>query len=71
MIIQEKVVDHLTISYETNVVHYRVATITRDDATNEEVAPRQFWRIALSSTSDLSAVPDNVKAVCAVVWPQT
>lgn len=57
-------VDQITVK-EYGIVFYREATrVLRDDV---EIA-KTYHRSSLFPGQDLTGVPDNVAAICAVVW---
>ncbi len=61
---ETKTIDQITIT-ENGTVLYREATrILKDD---EQIA-QTYHRSSLAPASDLAGVPENVVAICNVVW---
>lgn len=64
MITETKVIDQITVT-ENGIVLYREATRIIKDG--EQIA-QTYHRSSLAPASDLTDIPDNVAAICNVVW---
>lgn len=63
-ITETKIVDQITV-IEDGAVFYREATrVLREDV---EIA-KTYHRSSLTPGQDLTGVPDNVAAICNIVW---
>ena len=61
---ETKVIDQITVT-ENGIVLYREATRILKDG--EQIA-QTYHRSSLAPASDLAGVPENVVAICNVVW---
>tara|TARA_B110000977_G_scaffold175941_1_gene231136 strand:- start:257 stop:514 length:258 start_codon:yes stop_codon:yes gene_type:complete len=61
---KETVVDQITVT-ENGIVLYREATRIMEDG---EQLSQTYHRTSLTPAQDLTGVPDNVVAICNVVW---
>lgn len=64
MINETKVIDQITIT-KNGTILYREATCVLKDG--EQIA-QTYHRSSLAPESDLTGVPNNVVAICNVVW---
>jgi hypothetical protein len=63
-IIKTTSVDQITV-VENGVVFYREATRIMEDS--NEIS-KTYHRLSLAPGQDLTDIPDNVSAICNVVW---
>jgi len=63
-ITKEIKVDQITVT-ENGIVLYREATRILEDG---EELTKKYHRNSLTPGQDLTGVPDNVQAICNVVW---
>jgi len=65
-IIKTTSVDQITV-VENGVVFYREATRIMEDS--NEIS-KTYHRLSLAPGQDLTDIPDNVSAICNVVWTE-